>query len=190
MKNPKNKKESMELVRVKGLLRWRKIHRLYKAAFPKYERKPFCLIKLMHGRGNADVWIINSSGEFSGFAVTMNAGDLVLLDYFAVSPEKRGKGLGSEALGKLQAIYRDRRMFLEIESVYAEADNISERRRRKQFYLKNGMTEMKVMADVFGTEMELLGFGCSVNFKEYQSVYLTNYGKWAAENLKEMNYPD
>lgn len=180
----------MELVKVKKISQWLKIYSLYKSAFPRYERKPFSLITGLHKKGNADVWVIENDGFFSGFAITMNSRDLVLLDYFAISPRKRGCGIGSEVLKKLQSIYSGRRFFLEIESVYSETENISERKRRKQFYLSNSMTEMKIMADVFGTHMELLGYDCSVSFEDYQSVYTDNIGKWISGRLKEVPYPD
>lgn len=179
-----------KLVKVKKISQWLKIRSLYKSAFPRYERKPFSLIIGLHKKGSADVWVIETEDGFSGFAITMNSRDLVLLDYFAVSEKKRGCGIGSEALKKLQKLYSGRRLFLEIESIYAEAENIPERKRRKQFYLSNGMTEMRVMADVFGTHMELLGYDCSVSFKDYLSVYTDNIGKWAAERLKKVPYPN
>lgn len=179
----------MKLKRTNKLSEWRRINSLYKKAFPKYERKPFTLIRTMHKRGVADVWILDNNGEFAGLAITMNAKDLVLLDYFAIDDKKRGRGLGSDALKVLNEYYKDKRLFLEIESVYTDAENISERKRRKQFYLRNGMKEMRVMASVFGVEMELLGFDKLVSFEEYHSIYLSNLGKWAADNIKEKPYP-
>ena len=179
----------MELIQVKKLSQWKQIYKLYRSAFPKYERKPFYLIWLKHKKGCADVWTIGSGNEFAGLAITMNSGDMVLLDYFAVCEEKRGNGLGGKALRELQDHYKGKRFFLEIESVYDKAENISERKRRKSFYLSNGMTEMKVMANVFGTAMELLGHGCEVSFSDYRSVYCNVYGEWAAKNLAELTYP-
>lgn len=180
----------MKLTNVTKLSQWRKIYFLYKKSFPSYERKPFLLIWRTYRKRHADVWIITQEGAFAGFAITMNAKDLILLDYFAIAEEKRGNGLGSDALKSLQERYRGKRLFLEIESVYAEADNIAERHRRKQFYLNNGMTEQKVMVSCFGTEMELLGYDCIVSFAEYHSVYLHNYGKRVAAHLVEQIYPD
>lgn len=116
-------------------------------------------------------------------------GDLILLDYFAISSKKRGQNLGSKALLLLQEMYKGKKFFLEIESVYSEADNLEERRRRKQFYLKNGMKEMKVMAYVWSTEMELLGYDCQVTFEEYYALYENYFGNWVSKNLVKMDYP-
>lgn len=165
---------------------WRQIKRLYKTAFPRYERKPLLLVRIMNRKNKADIWIVEKDNEFTGFAITNNAEDLVLLDYFAIIDDKRGAGLGAEALRLLQEYYAGRRFFLEIESVDIPADNLQQRLRRKQFYLANRMTEMQVKAKVFGVEMELLGYNCQVSFEEYRSVYVLNYGERAAANIQEM----
>lgn len=180
----------MKLKITKNLSQWKKMYQLYKAAFPENERKPFLLIWYMHKKGNTDVWWLEDHNEFIGLAITLNTKDLVLLDYFAISEEKRGNGLGAKAMKTLQEHYKGRRLFLEIESTFAKADNFSERKRRKHFYLANGMTEMKVLSNTFGVDMELLGYDCAVDFKDYQSVYLANYGKRAAEHLIEKTDPD
>lgn len=124
---------------------------------------------------------------FSGFAVTMNGNDLVLLDYFAICEEKRGKGLGGKSLRALQEVYRGKRFFLEVESLKVPADNMEERRRRKQFYLNNGMTELGVYAKLFGVEFELLGYECEVSFEDYFSLYDEIYGKYASKFLEEVS---
>ncbi len=180
----------MELKKISDKEQWKCLRELYKTAFPKYERKPLWLIKGMHKKCTADIWVIDDGGDFAGFAATMNHSDLVLLDYFAVAEEKRGQGVGSKALRLLQKKYSDRRFFLEIESVYAEADNLPERQRRKSFYLSNGMTEMKIMVLVGVTDMEVLGYNCNITFGEYLSVYTNNLGKWAEKYLKPLGYPD
>lgn len=65
-----------------------------------------------------------------------------------------------------------------------DADNIEERKRRKNFYLRNNMKEMHVNATLFGVPMELLGYHCDVSFEEYQQLYIENLGKFAKKNVK------
>lgn len=175
----------VKLIQTEKLTQWMKIYKLYQRSFPKYERKPFWLIYFMKKKGKTDVWYIEKNSEFAGLAVTMNSGDFVLLDYFAVDDKKRGCGIGSKSLVKLQQKYAGKKFFLEIESVYEEANNLSERKRRKKFYLSNGMSEMGVMAEVYGVNMELLGYECEVDFAEYHSVYWDVYGEKRARFIKE-----
>lgn len=179
----------MQLKKATGKAQWRQIYRLYREAFPECEQKPFWLIRLKNIQGKADAWYMEDKGTFVGLAITMNAKELVLLDYFAIEESLRGKGYGSEGLKALQTYYAGRKFFLEAESVYAEAENREQRLRRKQFYLKNGMSEMKMIANVFGTDLEVLGHDCRLDFDTYRSVYQYAYGKWAAGNVELVPYP-
>lgn len=173
----------MKLVPVCGLSSWINVYRLYKKAFPFYERKSFSIIKSMNERKAADIWIINNKNSFAGFAITLNHEDLILLDYFAISPNMRGNGLGGKALRELQKIYSNKRLFLEIETTFSDSKNKHERLRRKDFYLKNGMSELGFSVNLFGTEMEVLGYECSLSFEEYKSIYTHYFGRLAEKNV-------
>lgn len=43
---------------------------------------------------------------------------------------------------------------------------------------------MGILVDVFGTEMELLTYQCSLTYEEYLSVYRQVYGERKAGKLK------
>jgi len=176
----------MRLRNVASEAEWKVLETLYRSAFPETERKPFEMIREKYRQKMTDVWVIEEGEAFSGFAVTMNGDDLILLDYFAICEEKRGQGLGGKSLRALQEQYRGKRFFLEVESLKVPADNMEERRRRKQFYLKNGMKELGVYAKLFGVEFELLGYECEVDFQAYFSLYDKIYGKYASQFLEEL----
>ena len=165
---------------------WRNISKLYKSAFPLTERKPLSLIRSTHKKNKADVWLIEDDGDFLGFAITINSADLVMLDYFAVAEDARGKGYGSSCLKWLQKQYEGRRFFLEIESVYIKARNMKQRIGRKAFYERNGMREVGVTAKVFGVEFVTLGYECELNFDEYKKLYTDCYGKLVGINIREV----
>ncbi len=183
------KEPCMEIRPITDPADWNAIRSLYRTAFPLCERKPFFLIRHIHRKGTADVWVIRENDTFAGFAVTLNAGNMVLLDYYAIVPEFRCSGIGTWALSQLTEHYRARRFFLEVESVYEPAQNLEERIRRKAFYLRAGLKPMHIMVDVFGTNMELLGFECSISYEEYLSVYRENFGISAVKHLKLQPYP-
>lgn len=163
---------------------WQNISKLYKKAFPLSERKPLFMMRSKCRENKADAWIIEEDGQFIGFAITMNDKDLVMLDYFAVTEKARGKGYGSACLQWLQEQYEDARFFLEIESVYVKASNMEQRKGRKDFYERNGMSETGVMAKVFGVEFECLGYGCEIEFEEYKELYQNCYGRFVGWNVK------
>ena len=110
-------------------------------------------------KGKSDIWYFEKDGKFAGLVFTINSDDIILIDYLA------------------------------IESVFDKCDNLKERLRRKEFYLKNGMTPMKVMVVLFGVEMELLGINCCLTYDEYYSFYIENYGDFAAKNIQKSVYP-
>ena len=174
----------MNVDKVKTLIQWIRIYRLYQAAFPASEKKPFSMIVSMHKKGKSDVWYCEKEGKFAGLVITINGPKQILIDYLAVSKKRRGQGLGSGILQEIRQIYAGRGVFLEIEVVDETAENYEERRRRKQFYLANGMTAMNVFVELFGVDMELLGYDCSLSFDEYREFYRTNYNEWAASHIK------
>ena len=156
---------------------------LYRSAFPRFERKPFGRITGMVKAGRADLWTIRRNGRFAGFAATVNAPGLVLLDYFAVKGSLRGKGVGSDALKTLMEHYRDRGFFVEIESTFEDAPTRIEREKRKKFYVNCGLIPMGTEADLFGVRMELLGVRCHLNLEQYRRFYHDHYSPWAAEHI-------
>ncbi len=176
----------MKLKEVDFCKDWKKIKQLYKVAFPRYERKPLWIVRMKHRKGEADIWVIDQDGEFAGFAITVNELDMVLLDYFAIREEKRSSGLGGKALKLLQEKYDGKRFFLEIECEDDSADNAAERVRRKAFYLRNGMSELGVKANVYTVDMELLGYNCHLSFEDYEKLYHASYGNMIAGNIVEL----
>lgn len=174
----------MDIKSPAGLLQWLKIYRLYQSAFPASEKKPFSMIRVMCKTGKSDVWYCEENGKFAGLVITINGPDKILLDYLAVAKKHRGQGIGSKILQKMREQYTGKGVFLEIETVDEKAENYEERKRRKQFYLANGMTPINVFVELFGVDMELLGFDCYLTFEEYHDFYRNNYNEWAAEHVK------
>lgn len=163
-------------------LDWLRIRLLYHLAFPRYERKPLAVIRRMHREGRTDVFLAEKNGHFAGLAATINGGDTILLDYFAVSKRLRGQGVGSAFLQALLDKYAGKGLFVEIEAADQDAP-FSEKQRRKQFYLRNGLEDMHVTVMLFGVRMELLGRGCDLDFDRYREFYRTHYHAWAAEHV-------
>ena len=175
----------MDLIQAKTQEQLDRIFALYEEAFPSCERKPFSHMVEAGARGQADLLYLEEDGAFCGLAITMKDRDLVLLDYFAIDAGRRGGGNGSAALKALLDYYKGKRFFLEIECLEPEAENLEQRKRRKAFYLRNGLTELGVAAEVFGTNMELLGYQMETTFDEYQGVYRAVYGEEKACHIRK-----
>ena len=169
----------------RGLKQWAEVYRLYRRAFPASEKKPFPIILRKHREGKTDIWRFTREGKFAGIIITINGSRHVLIDYLAVAENQRGTGIGSEILKLMCSRYAGRGVFLEIESVYEECDNLEQRLRRKHFYEKAGMRSMEVFTWLFGVKMELMGFDCRLTYQEYHAFYRDNYGQWAADHIQK-----
>ena len=169
----------------RGLRQWADIYKLYQKAFPASEKKPFWLIVKMHRKGTSHVWRFTRNGKFAGLIITINGKENILLDYLAVEESQRGTGIGTEILQRMRSHYAGKGVFLEIESVYEDCDNKTQRIRRKHFYEKCGMTSMEVFVWLFGVKMELMGFDCCLSYEDYHSFYRDNYNQWAADHIQQ-----
>lgn len=161
------------------------IKKLYRSAFPRVERKPFRLILRQCEKGEAEMFAIETNdGKFTGLAFTVKYNDIVMLDYFAIHPNARGKGIGSRALQMLKARYADSRFILEIESTDEPCKNLETRKKRRSFYLRNGMKPSGFTAHVFFTDLEIFTAGEPVTFEEYRGLYRSHLGEKMAKKIK------
>ena len=160
------------------------VHGLYQEAFPPEEQKPFSLILEKHQQGSVEILSAeNERQEFMGLAITAQYQDLVLLDYFAISPDQRRGGIGSKVFQLLKDRYAGKRFFLEIESTAVKSENAEQRSKRKAFYLKNGMISLPFSVNLLGVEMELLANCCSLDFSEYHNMYRQIFGSEISKKI-------
>jgi len=170
------------------------IYRKYmKKDFPKDELKPLPMILKSLDDGIYSCIGLECDGKICGYAYFVCLGTYTLLDYFAVIPEKRGIGYGSEFLRLLSDFFSRYSMVL-VESEnpeYAEdEDDRIKRLRRIDFYIRNGFRDTGARALLFGVRYVLLEPEISVHhdIKEICSAYLGHYRavlpeKMFAENV-------
>lgn len=176
----------MELIQAVDQKRLEQIAQLYLRAFPKTERKPFELICSIREKGFGDIWSLEENGAFVGLAITVNCKDKILLDYFAIEEEMQDMGYGSAAIQTLLQQYQGKKLIIEIESTKDQAENSSERIRRKDFYHKNGFTNLDFMVDLFGVKMEMMSNQTGICFEEYLEVYVKAFGERMKEVVKKL----
>ena len=148
-------------------------------AFPACEQKSWSTLERLQRQGRAEILTVDEDG-FAGLMITLTDGKLVLLDYFAVSPRRRGGGIGARALEALRARCAPLPLCLEIEDCEeAGAPNPDQRRRRRAFYLRCGMIPAARM-HIYGTDMELLAAEEGVTFEDYRALLSRTLGGWFA----------
>jgi len=158
-----------------------KLRRLYISAFPVTERMPFLTLRRRVKKGIMEMYGIYENDEFSGLCVLTSYRDIVLLTFLAVIPEKRGCGLGGKAIELIHKKYEGKRIVLEIEEPDGPENDI--RRRRKAFYLRNGLKETGIFVDIFKVPSELLVFDEYVSGQEYIDLYIHAIGKMLTKNI-------
>ena len=167
----------MELKKLKSIKQLINIYKLYHSSFPKEEKKPFLLILIGILKKRFEVFSIeNETDGFIGLAIILKYNDLILLDFFSISSDIRSRGYGSKVLNLLKEYYKNYRFFLEIENPYdVKSLNLEERKKRQKFYIKNGFTPLPFRSNLFGVEMEILSYDCTLNFEEYHSLYINQF---------------
>jgi len=165
------------------------IKNLYIISFPKSERKPFNVILNICKKGYGELFSIENEGEFVGLASMIIYNDIVLLDYFAISPQKQNCGFGSAALELLKKHYCNKCFILEIESTLSygiDKAELEKRVKRKRFYEKSGFSSMNYLIDLFGVEMEIMTCNFTVSFEEYHNIFTNIFPENIARNIKKV----
>lgn len=162
-----------------------KISRLYKTAFPADERAPMPVLTFKSGRENVDFWGLYANDEWIGLAYAITENDLTYLFYLALSEDVRGKGLGSKSLQALMKHYSDNRFYIALEQLDPAADNIGERIRRRQFYLKNGLKPINRTIREASVVYDVMSTG-DIKPEEYNRMMRNYLGKRVGR-LVEMN---
>ena len=114
---------------------------IYDEAFPSNEKHPIDLIQNRITNGHSKLFVGIIDGEVVCMSLIWNFNDLefVLLDYMAVSSNYRNNNLGSQLFQFLSNRVRklNKYMIIEVEN-YLFGSNTLERKRRINFYFKNG----------------------------------------------------
>lgn len=146
------------------------VHSLYEKAFPENERRPFSEL-LNAPRSIAEIVALYDGELFCGFAVLLNVKDISHITYFAINEELRNRGYGSAALQTLHTYKSGQRILVDIEFEKPNAENNEQRRRRKQFYLRNGYEQTPIRYSWRHEDYEILAHGGIVTEAEYKNFW-------------------
>lgn len=133
--------------------------RLYETAFPEGEQIPWAdLIRLVEEMP-LDFTAYYEDGDFIGFTIVYPRRSFNWYWYFAVRDELRGKGYGQQILTMLLEHYKGQTCVLDMESPTQVCDNITQRKRRHEFYLRNGFRDTYVYRTYNDITMTIMMIG-------------------------------
>lgn len=144
---------------------------LYEVSFPDDEQIPWeSLIELISKMG-LDFTAYYIDKELIGFTIVYPSKDYNWFWYFAVQPALRGKGIGQQILSALIERYKGQRNILDMESPVHDCDNLEQRQRRHNFYLRNGFRDTNVYKtfDTVTMTIMMMGEG-SFTAKDYDDL--------------------
>ena len=162
------------------------IHSLYESAFPPNERMPFERVLQKRDEGKMRLFSVESGdGEFLGFAnITLCLDDVLALNYFAILPEKQGRGYGSDVIKELKKRYSERSIVIDIEDDAVECDNTEQRKRRRCFYERLGFFAMPYRLSIFGVPSIIMSSGRAYSLEQYKEIFAEVFSAWAVSKLE------
>ncbi len=143
---------------------------LYRRAFPACERKSWNSLERLQKERKAELLAVAEGDDLRGVLIMLPGPGLVLGDFLAIFPNKRNGGTGTAVLEALRERYAGTPICLEIEDPEEPgAPNAELRRRRRNFYLRNGIVPIAKM-HIYDTDMELLATDASVTYEAYRDA--------------------
>lgn len=146
------------------------LKRLYetdlKRDFPPSELRPYSNMEYLLGQNAYRCFLCRENGAVLGYALFAVKEGAALLDYFAVTPACRGRGVGTRFLAELRKLsgqFDVPYILIEAESLESAKtpEQSEERRRRLRFYRGCGCRATGVYSLLFGVEYQILALPLS-----------------------------
>ena len=140
-------------------------------SFPPEEQMSTAMQTALCEKGELEVWAIYDGEDFVGFTTVFPGTKLAYVFFLAISSNVRSKGYGTKVLDLLRRQYAGRRVVLDIEPDDPSVPDNELRRRRKQFYLRNGFLESGYLLEYCGLSFEILYDGPgSFSLADYEEL--------------------
>lgn len=162
------------------------IEKLYKSAFPEEEQIPWDDLLRLIDRMPLDFTAYYADEEFIGFTIVYQRKPFNWFWYFAVREELRGKGYGQQILTSLIERYKDCPNILDMESPDQPCDNMEQRKRRHEFYLRNGFHDTHVCRTYDGITYTIMMMGeGTFTLQDYDDIIKELRKFWWNDDLRD-----
>ncbi|MCI8594654.1 MAG: GNAT family N-acetyltransferase [Oscillospiraceae bacterium] len=152
--------------------------------FPADELKPLSCLQTLLAKGNYEPYGLFYGETLLAYALYWRAAGepYRMLDYFAVLPEGRNKGLGGKLLKEMLERFcgEEQGVFLEVEIPNTGDEAVdSLRRRRLGFYRRAGLRQMGYTTRIFGVPFLVLAYGSEISdealMETHRKIYRTAF---------------
>ncbi|MQN01333.1 MAG: GNAT family N-acetyltransferase [bacterium LCO1.1] len=161
----------MQAKQVKSsLAEYRDIKALMKRAFPENEQSPFWMLRMLALRKTVDFLAWYKDGQFCGISYTAADQNGIFVLYLAVNDAIRSKGFGSKILSALEERRNGRNILLNVEMPDEKAANALQRKKRLEFYERNGYHKTNAWIIDGGAQYLILSLMEQYDLEDYQNL--------------------
>lgn len=128
-------------------------------AFPEDERIEIPELLQLAQEERMDTLAVYDGNDFVGFCSLVIEAPMIYVFFLAVDSRKRSMGYGGKIIALLEKTYSEYQIALDLELIDESSPNLSQRKRRKEFYLRNGFCETGYCLQYNGMLFELLVLG-------------------------------
>ena len=148
------------------------IEALNDEAFPEEERISLEEFLALENQDYYHFFAFYDEEDFVGFASVLYNARVFYMSFFAIVPDKRSHGYGSQIIDKLVDFYGpERSMVLEVERLDEPNDNPEQRQSRWDFYQRNGFTTSNAFLEYEGLSFEILYRGETFDQAAYEDIF-------------------
>lgn len=152
---------------------WDQANALALEAFPPKEYlAPSKLVKMAR-TGAVGFLALLDGDAFVGFMVVQTHEDMAYLFFLAVEANKRGQGYGGRAIETLKAEYPGKTLVVDFEMLDDAAPNCEQRKKRRDFYLRNGFQEVGLFLSYLGVDYEVFSMGDDFDIDAFKAMMKT-----------------
>ena len=160
-------KKNMEVVKYKTVY-YTQVNNIYIKSFPPEER--YINLNKMIESPNTELYCLVDNDIVLGIIYLIYYKDMIFILYLAINTQIRSKGYGSFLLKWCLDKYLDKKIFLNIEEVREEFDDYETRKRRLDFYLKNGFFITNYISKEKLESFNILSNHLKIDINEYKML--------------------
>lgn len=157
----------MEVVKYKKIY-YAQINEIYEKSFPREER--YINLKKMIENPNTELYCLADNGTVLGFIYLIFHNDMIFILYLAINKEIRSKGYGTYLLNWCLKKYNNKKIYLNIEEVKENVSDYEIRKKRLDFYLKNGFYITNYISKEKYINFNILSNNLEIDITQYKEL--------------------
>ena len=145
---------------------YEQVNEIYEKSFPQEER--YITLEEMVQSKNTKLYCLIEDTQVLGIIYLIYYKNMIFILYLAVSSEKRSKGYGSYLLKWCLKKYSHKKIYLNIEEVKEGVKDYEVRKKRLEFYQKNGFFITNYLSKEDIENFNILSNSKEIDINEYK----------------------